>query len=147
LSQGSGSANFPAREWKHGPRGAAPKEIDMQNFLSAARRDAAGVLRLYIYLFFRRRWYRVQGDHGTRALYRIVPWVMGALAPWAVLSAILRVCQVDGLVAGAEMLISVLAIVWLAYRVYLIFSPENPAGAGDHIRGATVHDLSDGGQE
>jgi hypothetical protein len=122
-------------------------EINMQNFLSAARRDALGAFRLYLYLFFRRRWYKPQGDLGHQTLLLIFPWAMGAIVPWAIFYSILRVFQADGLVSAAVMLSVITFSIWIVYRIYLIFFPENRGGESGHVRGSDVHDLSDRGRE
>ena len=117
----------------------------MNKFLSAAKRDALGIMHLYLHLFFKRKWFKAHGDMGTAFLYRIFPWGLGLSMPVFFGSAVMQSAQQNGLLAGVGTGLALLFLVWLAYRSYRVFRPENSASAGSHVRGAEIDDLSGGG--
>lgn len=120
----------------------------MNKFLNAARRDTAGIVRLYLHLFFRRKWYKPHGaDLGHQALARLWPWVLGCATPFILGSVVAKAAQQGGVLSGICTALALLFLIWISYRAYRIFKPENSDPAGSHVRGAEVEDLSAEGEQ
>jgi hypothetical protein len=119
----------------------------MNKFLSAARRDAWGILQLYFHLFFRRKWYKsTSADLGHSILFRIWPMVMGVALPFILGSVLVQAATKTGVMAAIGDALAMVLIGWVSYRIYKIFHPEKVRG-GTHIRGAEIDDLSGEGEE
>lgn len=119
----------------------------MNKFLNAAKRDAAGAGRLYLYLFFRRKWYKFDGGLGHAVLYRLWPMVLGVFFPYMLYSVVAQAAQKSGLLAGIGTAMALAVLIWILFRAYRIARPENSGPAGSHVRGAEVDDLSVEGEQ
>lgn len=121
----------------------------MKRLLRAARRDALGIARLYIHLFFRGGVGKAHGGTmGERAMTTLAIWGIGlVLLPWGLYHSAASIWVTQGPFHAVVMVLLIAFAIWATYRLYRVVKPESQGTGADHIRGAEVHDLSGDGEQ
>ncbi len=119
-----------------------PGRSTMGKFFNAAKRDAAGILKLYIHLFFRGGVGKAHGGTmGERAMTTLAIWGIGLMAPFFLGTAVLATMRQNPMAGVLEAAV-LLGGIWALYRLYRIVKPASQAGTSDHVRGAEIDDQS-----